>query len=238
MKPSSCLLWGPTLWSYKCYIWQHLKIWTGEGDGTPLQYSCLENPMDRGAWWAAVHGVAKSWTWLRDFTFTFHFHALEKEMATHSSVLAWRIPGTGEPGGLSSMGSHRVGHDWSDLAEAAAKIWTGHHFRTQCVCVCEVAQLCPTLWDPVDCSPPGSSVHGILQARILEWVAISFLKKVQKSKPLHFHFMDWWWFALKDRQNHSKMHQNPLLNPPSHKWLMEKSSWKLFWPVQNNFWRK
>ena len=67
----------------------------GEGDGTPLQYSCLENPMDRGAWWAAVHGVAKSQTRLSDFTFTFHFHALEKEMAAHSSVLAWRIPGTG-----------------------------------------------------------------------------------------------------------------------------------------------
>ena len=89
-----------------------------EGDGTPLQYSCLENPMDRGAWWAAVHGVAKSQTWLNDFTFTFHFHALEKEMATHSSVLAWRIPGMGEPCGLPSMGSHRVGHDWSDLAAA------------------------------------------------------------------------------------------------------------------------
>ena len=73
-----------------------------------------------GAWWAAVHGVAKSRTWLRDFTFTFHFHAWEKEMATHSSVLAWRIPGMGEPGGLPSMGSHRVGHDWRDLAAAAA----------------------------------------------------------------------------------------------------------------------
>ena len=79
--------------------------------GTPLQYSCLENPMDRGAWWAAVHGVAKSRTRLSVFIFTFHLHALEKEMATHSSVLAWRIPGTGEPGGLLSMGSHRVGHD-------------------------------------------------------------------------------------------------------------------------------
>ena len=83
----------------------------GEGNGTPLQCSCLENPMDGGAWWAAVHGVAKSQTQLSDFTFTFHFHALEKEMATHSSVLAWRIPGMGEPGGLPSMGLHRVGHD-------------------------------------------------------------------------------------------------------------------------------
>ena len=82
----------------------------GEGNGNPLQYSCLENPMDRGAWWAAVHEVTKSQTRLSDFPFTFHFHALE-EMATHSSVLAWRIPGTGEPGGVLSMGSHRVGHD-------------------------------------------------------------------------------------------------------------------------------
>ena len=92
----------------------------GEGNGTPLHYSCLENPMDGGAWWATVHGVAKSRTWLSDFTFTFHFHALKKEMATHSGVLAWRIPGTGEPGGLPSMGSHEVGHDWSYSAAAAA----------------------------------------------------------------------------------------------------------------------
>ena len=83
----------------------------GEGSGIPLQYSCLVNPMGGGTWWAAVHGVAKSRTGLSDFTFTFHFHALEKEMATHSSVLAWRIPGTGEAGELPSMGSHRVGHD-------------------------------------------------------------------------------------------------------------------------------
>ena len=76
-----------------------------------LQYSCLENPMDGGAWKAAVHGVAEGLARLNDFTFTFHFHALEKEMATHSSVLAWRIPGTAEPGGLLSMGLHRVGHD-------------------------------------------------------------------------------------------------------------------------------
>ena len=90
---------------------------SGEGNGTLLQYSCLENPMDGGTWQATVHGVAKSWTRLSDFTFTFHFHALEKEMATHSSVLAWRIPGMGEPGRLLSMGSHRVGHDSSDLAQ-------------------------------------------------------------------------------------------------------------------------
>ena len=75
------------------------------------QYSCLENPMDGGAWKAAVHGVAEDRTQLSDFTFTFHFLALEKEMATHSSILAWRIPGTREPGGLLSMRPHRVGHD-------------------------------------------------------------------------------------------------------------------------------
>ena len=86
----------------------------------PLQYSCLENPMDGGAWWAAVHGVAKSQTRLSDLPFTFHFPALEKAMAAHSSVLAWRTPGTGEPGGLPSVGSHRVGHSGSALAAAAA----------------------------------------------------------------------------------------------------------------------
>ena len=85
----------------------------------PLQCSCLENPVDGGASWAAVHGVAECQTRLSNLTFSFHFHALEKEMATHSSVLAWRIPGTAEPGGLPSMGLHRVGHDWSDLAAAA-----------------------------------------------------------------------------------------------------------------------
>ena len=95
-------------------------VFIREGNDTPLQYSCLENPMDGGAWWAAVHGVAKSRTRLCDFTFTFHFHALEKEMASHSSVLAWRIPGMGEPDGLPSVGSHKVRHDWSDLAAAAA----------------------------------------------------------------------------------------------------------------------
>ena len=108
-----------------------LVVQYGEGNGTPLQYSCLENPMDRGAWKAAVHGVAEGRTWLSDFTFTFHFHALEKEMAAHSSVLAWRIPGTGEPGGLPSVGSHRVGHDWSDLAVAVNPVWV--YLSVHCV---------------------------------------------------------------------------------------------------------
>ena len=86
-----------------------ILFFAGEGNGNPLQYSCQDNPMDGGAWWATV--LSDFTTHLSDFTFIFHFHALEKEMATHSSVLAWRIPGTVEPGGLLSMGSHRVGHD-------------------------------------------------------------------------------------------------------------------------------
>ena len=105
------------------YAFKNISLgYIGEGDGTPLQYSCLENPRDGEAWWPAVYGVAQSQTRLSDFTFTFHFHALEKEMATHSSVLAWRIPGTAEPVGLPSMGSRRVGHDCSDLAAATAAV--------------------------------------------------------------------------------------------------------------------
>ena len=88
-----------------------INICLGNCAGLYFFLSCLENPMDGEAWKAAVRGVTKSQTRLSDFTFTFYFHALEKEMATHSSVLAWRIPGTAEPGGLPSMGSQRVGHD-------------------------------------------------------------------------------------------------------------------------------
>ena len=197
----------------------------GEGNGTPLQYSCLENPMDRGAWWATVHGVAKSQARLSDFPFTFHFHALEKEMATHSSVLAWRIPGTAEPGGLPSMGLHsrtwlkRLSSSsssyvfllYSKVNQLYAYIpfllslpqltspspWDSLNWflcgyfcaslaflcglqQCQpkiCVCVCEVAQLRLTLCDPMDSSLPGSSAHGIFQAIVLEWIAISFFSQ-------------------------------------------------------------
>ena len=128
--------WMSENWSYCFFFFKEIEHWQStllyfltqtletkvrKGNGTPLQYPCLENPMDGGAWKAVVHGVAEGQTQLSNFTFTFHFHALEKEMATHSSVLAWRIPGTGEPGGLPSMGWHRVGHDWSNLAAAAAE---------------------------------------------------------------------------------------------------------------------
>ena len=106
-----CHLWGRTESDTTEATWQQQHARIREGNGTPLQYSCLENPMEGGAWWAAVHGVAESWTKLSHCTFTFHCHALEKAMATHSSVLAWRVPGTGKPGGLPSVGSHRVGHD-------------------------------------------------------------------------------------------------------------------------------
>ena len=117
------------------FINRHHQLTPQRRQWHPLQSSCPENPMDRGAWWAAVHGVAKSQTRLSDFIFTFHFHALEKEMATHSSVLAWRIPGTGEPGGLPSMGQHRVGHDWRDLVAAAAAATYScllHSLHTRC----------------------------------------------------------------------------------------------------------
>ena len=97
----------------------------GEGNGTLLLYSCLENPMDGRAWCTAVHGVARSQTPLSDFTFTFHFHALEKEMATHSSTLAWKIPWTEEPGALQSMGSLGVRHDWA----TSLSLFTFMHWR-------------------------------------------------------------------------------------------------------------
>ena len=127
--------------------------------------------MDGGAWWAAVHGVATSWTWLSDFTFTFHFHTLEKKMATHSSVLILRIPGMGEPGGLPSMGSHRVGHDWSDLAAAAAAAAATYiHQRRQ--------------WHPTPVLLPGKS-HGW---KSLVGYSPWGLEESDMTEWLHFHF--------------------------------------------------
>ena len=155
--------------AFLCYL-KILNYWdlykgNREGNGTLLQYSCLENPRDGGAWWAAVYGVAEDWARLSDFTFTFHFHALEKEMATHSSVLAWRIPGTGEPGRLPSMGLHRVGHNWSDLAAAAAyksKGFPGSSAGKKSVCNAGDPSLISSLEDPLE---KGKATH----SSILAW---------------------------------------------------------------------
>ena len=119
---------------FQCWDIAWIYSWCEPTNGSllALQHSCLENPMDRGVWWAAVHGVTKSRTRLSHFTFTFHFPALEKEMATHPSVLAWRIPGTVEPSGLPSVGSHRVRHDWSDLAAAAAAKTAWIQWKLEC----------------------------------------------------------------------------------------------------------
>ena len=121
--PYKSMWFGLTLMEFPCkpqiLNYPLVGITFGEGNGTPLQYSCLENPVDRGAWSMGSQRVRHDWATSLSF-FTFHFHALEKEMATHSSVLAWRIPGMGEPGGLPSMGSDRVRHNWSNLAAAAA----------------------------------------------------------------------------------------------------------------------
>ena len=114
-------------------LWPSCTACTGKAMA-PTPVLLPGEPQGRGAWWAAVHGVAKSRTRLSDFTFTFHFHALEKEMATHSSVLAWRIPGTREPGGLPSMGLHRVGHDCSELAAAAALLVDLSSPTRDCTC--------------------------------------------------------------------------------------------------------
>ena len=134
-----------------------------EGTGSPLQHSCLESPTDGGTCWAAVHGVAKRWTWLSNFIFTFPFHALEKEMATHSGVLAWRIPGTAEPGGLTSTGSHRVGHDRSALEAAAATTTTEPVLHSPGAATTE-----PMWWDYW--SPRHPRAHAA-QEKPLQWEA-------------------------------------------------------------------
>ena len=164
--------------------------------------------MDGGAWWAAVHEVAR--TRLSDFTFTFHFHALEKEMATHSSVLAWTIPGTGEPDGLPSMGSHRVGHDWSDLAAAAdcdslsllqlsrsawttrqSCIYSKSYKISSCKCI-------PQVWD----------TDGVLGKII--WHLHSFAGKIIWLPNCSS-------YNITEKKNH--------LIPPSHPWI-EASDWR------------
>ena len=179
-------------------MWGLLKSNRQYGSGNGEKYKQLrksQNPMDGGAWQAAVHGVARSWTWLSDFTFTFHFHALEKEMATDSSVLAWRIPGTGEPGGLPSLGSHRVGHIWSDSAAAAAAAgyriertcyWTGKGGKNQGWCLSFwVEQMGGKL---VPCPEIGNReayVQG--EGRIVSSVVniLSFRWVTYKSKDIH-----------------------------------------------------
>ena len=141
-------------------------VFKREGNGTPLQYSCLENPTDGGAWWATVHGVTRSRTRLSDFTFTFHFHALEKAMAPHSSTLAWKIPWTEEPGGLQSMGSLGVGHDWV----TSLSLFTFMHWRRK--------------WQPIPVFLPGES-----QGRGACWAAAygvaqsqTWLKRLSSSR--------------------------------------------------------
>ena len=137
------------MWKYR----QALAL-IGEGNGTPLQYPCLENPMDGRAWWAAVHGVTKSWTQLSDFTLFFHFHALEKVMAPHSSTLAWKIPWTEEPGGLQSMGALRVRHDWATSLSLSC-FGEGNGNPLQCSC----------LENPRDGGALWAAVYGVAQSR-------------------------------------------------------------------------
>ena len=181
------------------------RIWLfpwlgGEGNGTPLQYSCLENPMDRGAWKVAVHRIAEGQTRLSDFTFTFHFHTLENEMATHCSVLAWRIPGMGEHGGLPSMGLHRVGHDWSNLAAAA-----------DCVCEPWFVDLFPiSLVSPtIQCCPHNRSSNSLWNKHFLKLIKPKIRFHMHCSEPL-----------ISDR--HTQSHN-------SCSWLMEggKKQWQL-----------
>ena len=142
----------------------------GEGNGNPLQYSCLENPMDSGAWWVTVHGIAKDWTWLSEYTLilALQVYSLPTELPGKPKqyicifILRWRKELT------------------KDKSPENPKLNSGNNFS--CVCAYSVTQSCPTLCDPMDLSPPGSSVRGILQARILEWVAISFSRRSSPPK--------------------------------------------------------
>ena len=176
--------------------------------GNPLRYSCLENPMDGGAWWAAVHGVARSRTWLSDFTFTFHFHALEKEMATHSSVISWRIPGTGEPRGLPSMGSHKVRHDWSDLAAAAAGLPVHHQLlgftQTHVHQVGDAIQPSHPLLFPSPPAPNPSQHQSFPMSQIFAWggqsIGVSALASVLPMNTQDWSPSEWTgWISLQSK---------------------------------------
>ena len=201
LNPNLALLWGYFLYSSlrQCLFLSCSQSACGEGDGTPLQYSCLKNPMDRGAWWAAVHGVARSWIRLSDFTLFFHFPALEKEMATHSSVLDWRIPGTGEPGGLPSMGSHRVRHDWSDLAAAAA--------AARVLEVFSLLFIHWLSWSPPEHSPSPSVPTSLASLLPCSWALLptpfSCCSQLQPSRLLPF--MSWIFQYLADAQLYKRI---------------------------------
>ena len=144
--------------------------------------------MDRGAWCAAVHGVAKSRTRLSDFTFTFHFPALEEEMATHSSVLAWRIPGMGEPGGLPSVGSHRVGDDWSDLAAAAA-VYTAHRSVPGHMSTSQLQKSCAGGWKSEIKVPSMVRWRPSFRLQTCHWI-LPFLNRVSGGTPQRVQQMD------------------------------------------------
>ena len=168
--------------------------------------------MNGGAWWAAVHGVARSWTQLRDFTFPFHFHALEKEMATHSSVLAWRIPGMGEPGGLPSVGSHRVRHDWSDLALVTqAQVFT-RKLRTFNDHDWKISHF-------LQRQELGEEVSSwALAPQVKQWKAITIagVLELESQKSC-----SWWWWWYESREgrgggNHPSFSLSPALQPLTH----------------------
>ena len=163
--------WIKTEWRWHCTP-VSVSHWVREGDGTPLQYSCLENPTDGGAWWAAVHGVAKSQILTEWLHFHFSLSCTGKENGNPLQCSCLENPRDGGAWWAVVYGVAQSRNDWSDLAAAAAAA---------------VAQFCPVLCKPMDCSLPGSSVHGILQVRILEWVVISFLQGIfciQGSNPV------------------------------------------------------
>ena len=171
---------------------------SGEGNGNPLQYSCLENPVDRGAWWAAVYGFHRV---RQDWSNIACMHALEKEMATHSSVLTWRIPGTKESGGLLSMGSHRVGHNWSNLAAAAAAAAAAAHTSKVMFKILQAR-----LQQYLNCEPPDVRV-GFRKGRgtrdqiaNIRWI----IKKAREfQKNIYFCFIDY--TKLFDCVGHNKL---------------------------------